>query len=227
MNETITELQQQKKELRKKISQRFKAEAAYCANIRNAFSNETNCEIFLKKIPNIETYKTAFGYAELSNEFPCYDLLRAFSKLGGERITALPVVVGEYLDFRRIDFSCEPKLAMGKSFGIREPDENCPLLFSSRMQYGGVEDEHSQMRMLEKLSPLLILTPARAFMPDGSRLGRGGGFYDKFFAKLSAFQAKNPRILLSAVGLSFSFQILDFIPTEATDFKVQRIITEK
>jgi 5-formyltetrahydrofolate cyclo-ligase len=64
-----------------------------------------------------------------------------------------------------------------------------------------------------------VLLPGVAFTRDGVRLGYGGGFYDKLLARMSH------RPLL--VAAAFALQIVEQIPQEATDLKVERIITEQ
>lgn len=62
----------------------------------------------------------------------------------------------------------------------------------------------------------LLLVPGLAFSRDGVRLGRGGGFYDRF---LGALPARVP-----TVGVAFAFQIADAIPAEGHDIRVGRVI---
>ncbi len=57
--------------------------------------------------------------------------------------------------------------------------------------------------------PDVILVPGLAFGKDGSRLGRGGGFYDRFLSKLTGRTRK--------VGVGFEFQLLDSLPMEPYD----------
>lgn len=228
MNDFTKSLKLQKAEVRQRIKEIFKNQVEYSLKVKERFSDEDYCSEFLMNIPNIEKFKTAFGYAELKNEFPCYNLLKAFRKrkMGfyDTKFVALPVVKGESLIFRQIDFNQNAKLKTG-SFKILEPDESCPILFSG-LNLNSIEMTE-QLNLLEKLSPILVFTPARAFSFDGSRLGRGGGYYDKFFAQMLEFQSKSKHIQFTAVGLAFSFQILDCIPNESTDFKVHQILTEK
>ena len=68
------------------------------------------------------------------------------------------------------------------------------------------------------LAGALIVVPGMAFGPQGQRLGRGGGHYDRFIAAL-------PREAIT-VGLAYSFQLLDGIPQESHDRRLQYIITE-
>ncbi|WP_160679019.1 5-formyltetrahydrofolate cyclo-ligase [Clostridium sp. C8-1-8] len=63
----------------------------------------------------------------------------------------------------------------------------------------------------------LAVTPGLAFSRTGDRLGYGAGYYDKFFKE-------NKNIV--KVALAYDFQILDFIPTENHDEKIDYIISE-
>lgn len=68
--------------------------------------------------------------------------------------------------------------------------------------------------------PDLALIPGLAFDHSGFRLGRGGGYYDRFLGKF----ANAPSVL---VGLAFDFQILPTLPVEPFDLPVNIICTEK
>jgi 5-formyltetrahydrofolate cyclo-ligase len=65
------------------------------------------------------------------------------------------------------------------------------------------------------------LLPGVAFTRSGARLGYGGGFYDK----LLAGRGCEPRPTL--VAAAFALQIVERIPLETTDVKVEWIITEQ
>lgn len=69
---------------------------------------------------------------------------------------------------------------------------------------------------LKKLS--LILVPGVAFDKKGERLGRGGGYFDRF---LSLVPPKIPRL-----GLAFRFQVVGKIPSEEHDQPVLKVITD-
>ena len=69
---------------------------------------------------------------------------------------------------------------------------------------------------LKKLS--LILVPGVAFDRKGERLGRGGGYFDRF---LSLVPPKIPRL-----GLAFRFQVVKKIPREEHDQPVLKVITD-
>jgi 5-formyltetrahydrofolate cyclo-ligase len=66
------------------------------------------------------------------------------------------------------------------------------------------------------------LLPGVAFTREGARLGYGGGFYDKLLAHLD--EGRQRPVLVAA---AFSLQLVEQLPQEATDIKVERIVTER
>ena len=83
------------------------------------------------------------------------------------------------------------------SFGLREPDpELCPP---------------ANAQLAE-----LVVVPGVAFTVDGSRLGMGGGYYDRFLSAHSAVR----------VGLAYEMQIAESMPQSAHDQAVDVIVTE-
>lgn len=89
------------------------------------------------------------------------------------------------------------------AFGILEPSpETCPL----PPEGGWVPD--------------LIVTPGVAFDAQGFRIGMGGGYYDRLFAKPSM---RN----VTRIGLAYSFQIVDSVPVEEWDLPMHAIATEQ
>ena len=64
----------------------------------------------------------------------------------------------------------------------------------------------------------LLLVPGLAFTRDGQRLGRGGGYYDRYLAGLPAGAVK--------LGVCFECQLVDRLPSEAHDQRVHAIVTE-
>lgn len=74
-----------------------------------------------------------------------------------------------------------------------------------------------------KIFPDLIILPLVAFDQNLSRLGMGGGFFDRTIAFL-----KNQKPTIITIGLSYDFQrSREIIPTENTDQKLDFIVTEK
>jgi 5-formyltetrahydrofolate cyclo-ligase len=94
----------------------------------------------------------------------------------------------------------ENQLAPGL-WGIREP----------------VAGHCERLRELDEIE--FALLPGVAFARDGARLGYGKGFYDKLLAQMMH------RPVLAAAA--FSLQIVERLPQETTDIKVECIITEQ
>jgi 5-formyltetrahydrofolate cyclo-ligase len=65
----------------------------------------------------------------------------------------------------------------------------------------------------------LVVAPALGFDRQGNRLGRGGSFYDRFFA--------NEDLAAVRCGLAFAEQILESIPTTASDEPVELLVTDE
>ena len=63
-----------------------------------------------------------------------------------------------------------------------------------------------------------VIVPGAAFDINGGRLGLGGGYYDRFLPR--AVNAKT-------IALAYDFQLVDALPTEIHDAKVDVIITPK
>ena len=80
-------------------------------------------------------------------------------------------------------------------FGILEPKPQCKSLSLKHLD--------------------LVLVPGVAFAPCGARLGRGRGFYDRILKSASGRK----------IGVAFDEQIVEAIPSEAHDERVDGIIT--
>jgi len=64
----------------------------------------------------------------------------------------------------------------------------------------------------------IVLVPGLAFTRDGGRLGRGGGFFDRFLHRRAA--------LAISVGVCFAFQILESLPLEAHDARLDLVVSD-
>lgn len=64
----------------------------------------------------------------------------------------------------------------------------------------------------------LVLVPGLGFDRKGQRIGRGGGFYDRFL--------HNPAMKAVTCGLAFEDQFVDDVPTDHLDQSVQMLITD-
>tara|TARA_B100000029_G_scaffold226696_1_gene224464 strand:- start:1410 stop:1958 length:549 start_codon:yes stop_codon:yes gene_type:complete len=69
--------------------------------------------------------------------------------------------------------------------------------------------------------PDVLLIPLVAFDKNLNRLGYGGGYYDRYLAKFR----KNKKIM--KIGIAYSIQKIQKIPTNKYDIKLDHVITEK
>ena len=64
--------------------------------------------------------------------------------------------------------------------------------------------------------PALVIVPLVAFTADGHRLGQGGGHYDRWLAA-------HPHV--AAIGLGWDCQLVEALPIEAHDHRLDAVIT--
>ena len=83
----------------------------------------------------------------------------------------------------------------------------------------GVPEPPKQGPAVQPAQGDLVLVPGVAFDVEGHRLGRGGGCYD------AAFPPGASAPLLYGVG--FEFQVVDAVPHDSRDRKMDAIVTER
>ena len=100
-----------------------------------------------------------------------------------------------------------------------------PYIRDGRMEFSKAERlVKSPLGFLEPENPetadydhAVILVPMVAFNEEGYRLGRGGGFYDRYL--------EENRHRLTIIGVAFSVSQSDSLPVESHDQRLDRIIT--
>lgn len=65
----------------------------------------------------------------------------------------------------------------------------------------------------------VVIVPGVAFDRQGGRLGRGGGYYDRFLASLPSHVQK--------IGLAFAFQVVPYVPQLPHDVAMDMLVTEE
>ena len=133
------------------------------------------------------------GYYPYNYEINILQILEKFEKKKFN-ITLPKIKKNSQMDF--FQWSMNDPLAINK-FGIPEP-------ISERIKY-----------------PDVLLVPLLAFDKNFNRIGYGGGFYDRYIAKIR----KRKKIL--TIGFAYSFQKVKKIPTNSYDIKLDFIITSK
>ncbi|MEP7239978.1 MAG: 5-formyltetrahydrofolate cyclo-ligase [Devosia sp.] len=132
------------------------------------------------------------GYWRIKDEMDCQPIL--IRLMDSQQPVCLPVVVGEgqALVLRL----WEPNAALYEAgFGTLAPSDLAP-----------------------QVEPDLIIMPLLGFDSRGTRLGYGGGYYDRTLERLS----RRPRL----VGIAFANQEIDEIPSEPHDIPLDMIVTE-
>jgi 5-formyltetrahydrofolate cyclo-ligase len=86
-----------------------------------------------------------------------------------------------------------------------------------RGRYGICEPELGEPAGVDAIG--LVIVPALAFDIAGSRLGRGGGFYDRFLSQ--------PGFAAVTCGVALEAQILEDLPHEPHDVPVDLVVTEE
>jgi 5-formyltetrahydrofolate cyclo-ligase len=96
-----------------------------------------------------------------------------------------------------------------------EPETD-PLI--EQLHAGGVETALPEDDGLDPTWPDVIVVPGLAFTSDGHRLGQGGGWYDRFLP--------GRRLDCTTIGVGFSTQLVDEVPTDVHDVVLDTVITD-
>ena len=87
----------------------------------------------------------------------------------------------------------------------------------SKGPYGIYQPKKQFIRKVLLKTIDLIIVPGVAFDRLGNRLGRGGGYFDRFLAKLRKYN-------VPMLGLAFKCQILNKLPVLPQDIPVTKLI---
>jgi 5-formyltetrahydrofolate cyclo-ligase len=120
------------------------------------------------------------------------------------KIVAVPVIEAGEIAFRVVAGS--PEGLPRDAWGIPQPDPAWPTW---------APDQGAPR--------VLVVTPGLAFDPQGHRLGRGRGYYDRFLARLRAA----PGIRASAVAFCLDEQVVVGVPHGDGDQPVDAIVTDR
>lgn len=108
----------------------------------------------------------------------------------------------------------------GKSLWFLPLSSNTPMV---RNRFGIAEPSCHPDQRLKPFALDLVLLPLVAFDASGTRLGMGGGYYDRCFAYLNQRSRwRRPRL----IGVAFEFQRAEEIPTRPWDVRLDGVITE-
>jgi 5-formyltetrahydrofolate cyclo-ligase len=188
----VNDLKEEKKKLRELVKGKFEA-LTKCERER---MSQLICSRAFELLKSIGA-KTVMLYAPMDDEVDVEPLIEELLRSGVK--VCLPKVdrANRKLIPRLIGSLCDRHITVG-AYGIREPTDDCPQVDLSEIG--------------------AVIVPGRAFDRACRRVGRGGGYYDRFLKSLPQDALK--------VGVAFEFQIFDEVPTTEEDVAVDCVITE-
>lgn len=139
--------------------------------------------------PHFRAAQTVAAFMPLGDEPP---LREAVERWAESKRVVVPKVEGDQMSF--YDFRAT-QMASG-AFGIDEPQSSvlCPP---------------------EQIEVMIV--PAVGFTREGTRMGRGRGYYDRY---LGAAEAAH----IYKIGTCFACQLVDELPTEPHDVAMDRVV---
>ncbi|MEQ1630072.1 MAG: 5-formyltetrahydrofolate cyclo-ligase [Gallionella sp.] len=153
----------------------------------------------LAAMPEYQGAAMVLGYMSFGTEFASRDWLQQVLDDGKHLILPRVDSASKQLELYRVqDLACQMQQG---AWGIAEPMPECCE------------------RLIGLNAVEFALLPGVAFARDGARLGYGGGYYDKLLARME----RRPALVAAA----FALQLVDAIPQESTDVKIDRIVTEQ
>ena len=178
-------------------------------NLRKILTEKRN---LIKKNTNLEFNIEAFNQLTKKIKFNAVDCIGSFisirSEISTKQLNTTILEMKKKLAFPTIEKNLETltfkttnshkSFKMGK-FNIPEPTNNN-----------------------NEIIPQLFFVPCLGFDLEGFRIGYGGGFYDKTFAKL-----KQLNLVFYTVGFAYDDQKQNKLPVEKFDYKLDFVLTEK
>lgn len=145
----------------------------------------------IREFPWFLQAETICFYHPIGREVDLLPLAKEALALG--RDVAFPRVEGKEMEFYQVD-SLDGFVE--GSFHVMEPAAGTPMAKPG----------------------MLVLVPGVGFAQDGSRMGYGGGYYDRYFAR--------HRDCLK-IGVAYSFQLVEGLEPEAHDIPMDGVVTEE
>jgi 5,10-methenyltetrahydrofolate synthetase len=179
------------------------------ANIRQNALSEAE-EAALNKLIPTEQYrnsKVVMAYMDFRNEVPTGKIIRRILSDGKKLVLPLTdsnfTIIAYEIDSKSKNKKKDP----GKSFED----------FFIESAYGISEPNPALCAAIDPSLIDLVIIPGSAFDRSGNRIGYGKGCYDRFLPLLRKDSYK--------IALAYDFQVLEQIPTDPADVKMDEIIT--
>ncbi len=152
----------------------------------------------IENLPQFAAAKTVAIYAALNDEPETKSTIERWSKKLSKELLLPKIIDDTTIEFFYIENVDNAKNLQKGRFEILEPTTDARLIDQTEID--------------------IIIIPGVAFTKDGHRLGRGKGYYDRFLKKLSPETLK--------IGACFPTQIIEKMPCETHDIKVDIVICE-
>lgn len=183
----LISLKEQKKKLRQEVKKyREELPAEYCRQ------SDSGIFTYVTGLKEYQQAEVIFCFVGTAEEIDTMPIIRDAWKRGRKVGVPLCVTKG-VMEVRQI-FG-EDDLIDG-FYGIQEPKEDCPLIPSDQIQ--------------------LAIVPCLSCSHNGSRLGYGGGYYDRYLERLAAL-----KVVLCREKL-----MREDIPEEEHDLRTDLVISE-
>jgi len=141
----------------------------------------------LESLSEFKSAKTIVIYWSAPDELPTQTFIK---KWKDEKLIILPSIKGRKLRLKR--YSSDVNMVQ-RALGIWEPD--LKEIFDGKVD--------------------LVIVPGVAFDSKKNRLGRGKGYYDRFFRKQKTLK----------IGVGFDFQLINSVPLNTWDKRLDLILT--
>ena len=139
--------------------------------------------------------KVIMGFLAMNEETQLDKVLQL--ALTSAKIVCVPKIIDKQGTMQAVKLNGLDNLGKD-SYGIRTPSEPCEVVDPADID--------------------LVLVPGLAFTPEGGRLGRGKGYYDRFLPQCT--KAK-------FLGVGYEFQVVKELPLNGHDVKIHYLVTEK
>ena len=151
----------------------------------------------LFSLPEFQQAKNVLSYVSFGTEVRTQDIIE-HCLIEGKKVVVLFTDIQKH---KLLLFKFESfELLAPSDFGIPEPDPKTA--------------KPAKAKDMD-----LIIAPGLAFDEHKHRVGYGKGYFDSF---LSDLKNKSP-----VVALAYDFQVVDSVPVEENDVKVDKIVTDK
>ena len=150
----------------------------------------------LVSIPQFQNASTIMLFLSLPDEVDTSESILHAWQLG--KAVAVPKVSWQHKHMIAVQINSLETGIKTETSGLQNPTSRIPMAF---------EDID------------LVVTPGLGFDKEGNRLGRGGSYYDRFFA--------NQELKASRCGFGFAEQLVEKVPVAEHDEPVDMLVTDE